>query len=155
MAREKEAQKWKLSRLKDHPQQATMFGHLSDEELQALADDMREIGQQDPIEILPCGTILTGHQRARAARLLGCTEVGVIVRGDLDMGGAAAQECHFINDNLIRRHLSPLARARSIRRLLEIEVGERPGGLDGSRKERLKEELARRLHLSLRSVNRY
>src|SRR5262249_14963298 len=117
--------------------------------------DMREIGQQDPIEILPCGTILTGHQRARAARLLGWTEVWVIVRGDLDKAGAAAQECHFINDNLIRRHLSPLARARSIRRLLEIEVGERPGGIDGSRKERLKEELARRLHLSLRSVNRY
>src|SRR5262245_20047175 len=149
------SQRWKLSRLKGHPRQVMLFGDVSDEELRALAEDMREHGQRDPAEILPDGTGLTGHQRIRAARLLGWEEIDVVVRRDLAEAGAAAQEKHFINDNLLRRHLSPLGRARSIRRLLEIEAGRRPGELSGGKKEALKEELGKRLNLSLRSVNRY
>jgi ParB family chromosome partitioning protein len=149
------SQKWKLARLKGHPQQAAMFGDVSDEELQALAEDMRAHGQRDPVEVLPDGTVLTGHQRIRAARLLGWAVITVVVRHDLAEAGPAAQEQHLINDNLLRRHLSPLGRARSIRRLLEIEAGRRPGGLTGRKKEALKDELGKRLTLSLRSVNRY
>src|SRR5262245_14825067 len=93
-------QRWKLARLKGHPLQAVMFGDLSDEELRALAEDMREHGQRTPVEVLPDGTVLTGHQRIRAARLLGWTEITVVVRRDLAEAGPAAQETHFINDNL-------------------------------------------------------
>jgi ParB family chromosome partitioning protein len=156
MAKDKQApQRWKLSQLRDHPQQAAMFGDLSEEELRVLAEDMRKHGLRTPLEILPDGTVLTGHQRIRAARLLGWTEISVVVRHDLAEAGPAAQETHFINDNLLRRHSSPLGRARSIRRLLEIEAGSRPGGLSGRKKEALKEALGKRLGLSLRSVNRY
>jgi ParB-like chromosome segregation protein Spo0J len=132
-----------------------MFGDVSDSELRALAEDMRVHKQKDPVEILPDGTVLAGHQRIRAARLLGWMEVDVVIRYDLAEAGAAAQEKYIIVNNLVRRHLSPLGRARCIRHLLEIEAKKRPGGLDGRRKEDVKKELVERLNLSLRSVNRY
>src|SRR5215510_2358776 len=84
-------QKWKISRLKNHPLQKTMFGDLPDAELRALAEDMRANKQKDPVEILPDGTVLAGHQRIRAARLLGWAEVDVVIRHDLAEAGAAAQ----------------------------------------------------------------
>src|SRR3954453_15267104 len=106
-----ERARWKLSRLRVHPRQAAMFGDVSDEELKALAEDMRKDGQRDPVEALPDGTILAGHQRVKAAKVLGWKEVDVVVRHDLAADGAAA-EAHLINSNLVRRHLSPLSRAR-------------------------------------------
>src|SRR5262249_60344055 len=75
-------QKWKISRLKKHPLQETMFGDLPDAELRALAEDMRVNKQKDPVEILPDGTVLAGHQRIRAARLLGWPEGDGIIRQD-------------------------------------------------------------------------
>jgi ParB/RepB/Spo0J family partition protein len=146
---------WRLSRLKEHPEQAAMFGDVSDEELKALAEDMDKNGQRDPVHILPDGVILAGHQRVRAARLLGWKEIEVIVRDDLAEAGPQAQETFLVNDNLLRRHLSPLGRARCLRRLMELESNSRTGGLDWKSKEALKEQLGRRLNLSLRSVNRY
>src|SRR5262245_52989614 len=102
---------WKLSRLKDHPLQAAAFGDLPEQELEALAEDMRKNGQRQPVEALPDGTVVTGHQRVRAARMLGWAEVAVVVRADLARAGEAAVEAHLLADNLVRRHLTPLARA--------------------------------------------
>ena len=67
--------KWKLDRLKEHPRQIEMFGNLSDSELQALAEDMKTNGQQEPLEICPDGTVISGHQRWRAAIILGWVEI--------------------------------------------------------------------------------
>lgn len=145
--------KWKVSRLKEHPKQASMFGDLPDEELQTLAEDMRKHGQRQPVEILPDGTVLAGHQRVRAAKLLGWEEVEVVVRHDLADDPSAAER-FFISDNLVRRHLSPLARARSIQRLMEIERAA-GGRYRDTSKEVLKAKLGKQLNLSVRSVNRY
>src|SRR5262249_46466810 len=82
----------------------------------------------------------------RAVRKLGWTHVPVVVRRDLAEAGAAACEQYFINDNLLRRHLTGLGKARCIHRLLEL-VGSRGG--------ELKERIAERMGLSVRSVNRY
>ena len=147
--------KWKISRLKKHPKQDEMFGDISEEERRALADDMERNGQRQPVEIRPDGTIIAGHQRVLAATLLGWAEIDVVVRYDLEEKGDAAVEKEFIDDNLIRRQLSPLARARCIRRLMEIEAGGRTGGLGWKGKEELKATMGRRLHVSPRSVSRY
>ena len=59
-------------------------------EIEALARDMDENGLRDPVEVLPDGTLVTGHQRVRAAGLLGWEEIDVVVRHDLaDRGDAA------------------------------------------------------------------
>jgi hypothetical protein len=146
--------KWKISKLKKHPKQDEMFGDLPYEEHRALADDMKRKGQRHPVEIRPDGTIIAGHQRVLAALLLGWTEIDGVIRYDFEEIADAAVEKEFIDDNLIRRQLSALARARCIKRLMEIESG-RAGGLDWKGKEELKSKIGKQHHLSSRSVSRY
>jgi ParB/RepB/Spo0J family partition protein len=116
---------------------------------------MGKHGLRQPVEILSDGTIITGHQRVRAGKVLGWKEIEVVVRTDLEEAGPSAVEAHFLSDNLIRRQLSPLGRARCIQRLFTIEHGCRSGMLFGEKKEELKTKIASQLGLSLRSVNRY
>jgi ParB/RepB/Spo0J family partition protein len=150
-----ETRKWKLSKLKKHPRQDEFFGDLPDAELRALATDMQRHGLRQPIEIRPSGEIITGHQRVLAAELLNWTEIDAIVRRDLDDKGDAAVEAHFLADNLHRRQLSPLGRARCRKRLMEIESGSRNGVLDWRQKEKLKATIGAQLRLSPRSLSRY
>src|SRR5262249_46174800 len=91
-----------------------------------------------------------GHQRARAAKLLGWVEIDVIVRDDLQAAGPVAAAKSLITDNLLRRHLSALVRARCIMELVELEQ-------DGRRssQEAVKARVAQQLGLSPRSINRY
>src|SRR6266404_5410809 len=56
MIKASNSRKWEIAKLKEHPRQAAMFGDVSDEELQRLANDMRA-GQRQPVEIVPDGTI--------------------------------------------------------------------------------------------------
>ena len=85
--------------LHDHPSQAGLFGNVPDDDLAELAADMTERGQQIPVEILPDGTIITEHQRVRAARLLQWEEIDVIVRHDLEKEGEGQQgPCYNSSD---------------------------------------------------------
>jgi ParB family chromosome partitioning protein len=146
---------WRLAKLKDHPLQAATFGDLPEAEIAALAEDLKANGQKVPIDVLPDGTVVAGHQRVRAARMLGWKAVAAVVRTDLAEAGPAAVEAHFLGDNLHRRHLSPLARARCVRRLLELDAGRATRSFTDRQREQLKTAIGRRLGLSLRSVNRY
>jgi len=148
------AQRWKVTDLKEHPKQAEIFGDVSESELQDLAELLRKEGQRHPVEILPSGVVLAGHQRVRAAKLLGWSHVDVVIRHDLADAGPAAAEMFFIQDNLVRRQLSPLARARCIQQLFILESKSR-FGLDEKSKEKLKAKIALQHGLSVRSVNRY
>jgi ParB family chromosome partitioning protein len=116
--------KWTIARLKEHPKQADLFGDVTDEELKALAENMRINGLQQPIEVLPDGTIVCGYQRVRAARVLGWKRIEVVVRDDLFRAGPLAVETRLIDDNFHRRQLSPLGRARCMKRHLEIKTGD-------------------------------
>lgn len=147
--------RWKIAKLKDHPRQAEMFGDVGDGELKALAENMGKRGLRDPVHVTPDGTVIAGHQRVRAAKLLGWTEIDVVVRHDLAAEGDSAIEEHFLEDNFVRRHLSPLARARCIKRLMELEEGRSVDRFGFSKKEELKARIAARMGLSPRSVSRY
>lgn len=147
--------RWKIAKLKDHPRQAEMFGDVGEEELKALAENMDKRGQRDPVHVTPDGTVVAGHQRVRAAKRLGWKEIDVVVRHDLAAEGAAAVEEHFLEDNFVRRQLSPLARARCIKRLMELEEGREVARFGFTKKEQLKARIAARMGLSARSVSRY
>jgi ParB-like chromosome segregation protein Spo0J len=99
--REQKTEMWPIRRLKKHPQQDALFPELPDAEFEAFKQDMQLRKQQKPIEILPDGTIVAGHQRVRAAKALGWTEVEVVVRHDLAQRGEDAIVAHLIRDNLI------------------------------------------------------
>lgn len=147
-------QQWKLTKLKPHPRQATMFDDLPEVELLALAEDIKANGLRHPVEILPDGTIVAGHQRCRAAKHLKWTEIDVVVRHDLAEQGDDAVEAHFIRDNFTRRQLTPLGQARCVKRLMDVE-GKVASWNRYGRREALKEEIGKRLQISSRTVARY
>lgn len=112
--------------LKPHPRQADLFRDVSETEITELAARIHRAGMDCPIEILPDGTIIKGHQRLRAVKKLGWTEVDIFVREDL-AGDEAETVCELIEDNVVRRQLSKLALARAYRDLDKHQKGRRPG----------------------------
>jgi ParB family chromosome partitioning protein len=155
MANREKTGKWPVKKLKDHPQQGKLFGELAEGEIQALADDMQRRGQQEPVEILPNGTIICGHQRVRAAKKLGWTHVKVVVRHDLAKRGKDAVLQHLIADNLVRRHLSLLDRARCIRALVDVEKDSCRDWVGEVSEAAVQAKIAKQLGVSLKTVQRY
>ena len=152
MAKGKKVQKWEISKLRPHPRQAELFKDLNDFELAQLAADMDRNGQQVPIEILPDGTIIAGHQRVRAAKLLGWTEIDVLVRDDLESLGPCAILTRLIEDNYHRRHDDAL----SVARCAKVLVDQSEYSSEWERRQDLLEEIKQRLNLSSdRNANRY
>jgi ParB family chromosome partitioning protein len=145
---------WSIRKLKRHPQQDSLFDDLPEAQFQAFVESMRP-GQDVPIEILPDGTIITGHQRVRAARALGWREIKVIVRHDLAQQGEDAVLARLIGDNLNRRHLSPLARARSICRLCEVLKRQADDDSGRFSEAAVRRKIAEQLGVSDKTVLRY
>lgn len=146
--------KWKVAKLKPHPRQAANFPDLSESELQLLADDIDRNGLQTPLEVLSNGTVVCGHQRLRAVKLLGWKEVDVFVNQDLASKGEAAIEQRLIEDNVNRRQLDPLEIARAYRRLRELNR-HLPSKLRNVVGEgRIRDVLGERFGISGRSLDR-
>ncbi|MDB5309431.1 MAG: ParB domain protein nuclease [Gemmataceae bacterium] len=144
---------WPLDRLKPHPRQAALFGDTTEEEIRTLAEDLRRHGLQHPVEALPDGTLVCGHRRVAAAQLLGWDEIRVRIRADLAADPAAA-ETRLIQDNLMRRQLSPLAVARCYLGLRHL-VAARPGGrLPDAARGDVRDLVGRQLGLSGRHLDR-
>lgn len=55
----------------------------NDEAVEGVAESIREFGFKVPIVIDSAGTIIAGHTRYKAAKVLGLTEVPCIVADDL------------------------------------------------------------------------
>ena len=142
-----------IKSLKSHRSQADLFGLVSDVEIEQLADDMKRNGQRVAIEILPDGTIVCGHQRVRAAKLLGWEEIRCWVRDDLEKAGDVAIDKRLIEDNLNRRQMTPLAVARCYLHLREMERDGWNAREDAEGD--LRDHLADRFNLSGRQLDRY
>lgn len=145
----KTIEKRRLADLSPHPKQAGLFEELPEEQIKALAENIKANGLHHEIEILPDGTIVCGHQRARALKLLGWEEVNCWVRYDLD---DLAVEARLIDDNLQRRQLSPLEAARCYKRLKEM--GWNRWTDEVKKREDLRDVIGRRLGLSGRKLDR-
>jgi hypothetical protein len=126
---------------------------------------MRRNGLQHFVEILPNRTIICGHQRVRAARLLGWTSITCWVRDDLEAAGEIAIERRLIEDNLHRRQLSKLEQARCYRNLRELAEHEESMASDddnqlltvGKKRKRgdTRDVLAERFDKSGRTMDRW
>jgi hypothetical protein len=109
-----------LDALRPHPRQQEIFGDVADHEIEELAASIGSRGLDHPIEILPNGRILRGHQRVRALRRLGKYRI----RGSRSVrsrGRRARVELAFLEDNLIRRNLGKLALARGYQALRDLQ----------------------------------
>lgn len=151
-----------LASLVHYPDQDQFFDDLPDHELKELAEDIKRNGLKHPIEVLsenqaglPPDTILRGHQRLRALHLLGCEETTVRVRYDLAEATRDEIDRVFLGDNVHRRQLDPLAKARAGLRLLEIEKGREPGSLKPGENSGARERVGKILNMSGRNLDRY
>jgi hypothetical protein len=77
------------------------------------------------------------------------------VRHDLVAAGEAAIEAYFVTSNLIRRQLSPLGRARCIRRLMEVEKSQFTSNYNWWDRDELKQRVGKAMGMSARNISRY
>ena len=148
-------QKWCITRLKVNVGQGTFYGDMPEVELNALVADIDKNGLRQPIEILPDGTIIDGHQRRRAAEVLGWTHIDVIVRYDLADKTDADRELAFLKSNHLRRHQHPLDRARIAKRLIELRRQRLTGELDKREEQELRDQIGQLMGCSPRNASRY
>ena len=94
--------------------------HFDDEALASLADSIREHGVLQPLLVRPLPNskyqIIAGERRWRACRMLGLSEVPVIIK---EMEDVTAAEIALI-ENLQREDLSPLEEAEGYQELIDI-----------------------------------
>lgn len=113
-----DTQTWPIADLKQNPDQE-LFSDLSDHAFDELVESIKKVGLRDPIVITPDGVLVSGHQRVRAYRRLGWTEIDVhVVEGD--------GRREFAKSNLNRHQLGQLAVARVVEFLLKVEIDENP-----------------------------
>jgi ParB-like chromosome segregation protein Spo0J len=150
----RETETRRLADLKDHPAQAAFFTDLDPAALAALVADIRRNGLREPLEVLPDGTILSGHQRRRALLKIGETEAPVVVRKDLAADPAAAERA-FLEANANRRQLSKLDRARVVLRLVEIEKKRPRGRLRPDEAAEARDRVGATIGMTGRNLGRY
>jgi ParB family chromosome partitioning protein len=148
-------EQWPLADLKPHSRQAEFFPPPDEREVMELAGDLEANGLLQPVEVLPDGTIVCGHKRVQAARMLGWPRISVWIRADLDAAGPAAVETRFLQDNVTRHQLSPLQLARCYQRLRELAKGVGRDGLADHDREDLRDVVGRKLKQSGRNLDRY
>jgi hypothetical protein len=155
-------EKRKLSDLIPFPSQARFFADLLDDKLRRLAALIERDGVHPMIQVLPKNiagfaenTIVRGHQRVRALKLLEFSEYEVLVRYDLAGASADTIEREFLEENLARRDMDMIEQARAALRLFEIEKGRPTAGLSDWDKAAARERIAKTLNRSGKSLQRY
>jgi hypothetical protein len=141
--------------LSPHPQQNNLFAPPSQQEIERLADDIVRNGPRQPIEILPDRTIIRGHSRVLAAKHAGLEVLPAIIRHDLAEGGEAAVLKALAEDNLNRRHLSPLEIAKSVAVIMGNDITKASGRNLSRAMSRLQTQIAEQFGISRKTLQRY
>ena len=89
-----------IAELKQHPRNTETFRDLTGEEFEDLKASISEHGIIEPVIVNQHGVIICGHQRVRACRVLGITDVPVVVR---EVASDEEHETLLIEENLRRR----------------------------------------------------
>lgn len=110
-----------LSQLSDHPINATIYQDTPVEELSEMMLSIQEFGIREPIQILSTGRILSGHRRAKAARLLGHSTVPCLVRHDIKTEQQA--QIILITHNAFQREKTNTERMREIAAYVDLISG--------------------------------
>lgn len=152
----------RLDDLRAHPDQAQFFPPLSDDNLKALAEDIEANGLNFPIEVLPkndaglpADTIVRGHQRLRALKLLKEAETEMLVRYDLADATRDEIDAEFLRDNLNRRQMDKLSSARVTLALLEKEQGRKVRMNDWGESSSARDVVGKAIGMSGRNLQRY
>jgi ParB-like chromosome segregation protein Spo0J len=148
----------KVADLDPHPRQSELFGNLPDDEFEALVADIKAHNVETPIIVMANrDTVVCGYQRRRAAEQAGLETVPCLVREDLTDSESADVLGLLIRDNIMRRHLRPMQKARLAKQLAALEIerradepGDRPQGT-----ELVRDAVGRVLGITGREADRY
>lgn len=141
--------------LRSHPLQEYYFPGEAGADVDELAADILTNGLQQPIEITPDGTIISGHRRRIAMMQLviqGYEQYlvqEVLVRYDLAANGEDAIKKRFLEENRNRRHLTPMAYAKVSRDIYDSKVGSNQSYAD------LKQQIAEKFKVDPRTLERW
>jgi ParB-like chromosome segregation protein Spo0J len=142
-----------------HPRQAELVGDMPAAEFEALVAHIAANGIRNPLIVMADGkTVVCGHQRLRAARQLGIKTIACIVRADFVEADDPRVIEALLSDNLRRRQLGSLEKARYTKTLFEIELGHRlepENSSDWHNKIAVRDSVGRILGCSGRNAARY
>ncbi len=141
-----------LSTLTPHSQQDLLYAPPSPEELKRLAADIERNGLRQAIEILTDGTIIRGHSRVLAAKQIGLTTLPAIVLEGLSESDVLKA---LAEDNLNRRHLSPLEIAKSFAVIQSSSLKDATGENLSRAMSRLQKQIAQQFGISKKTLQRY
>lgn len=140
--------------LRPHPRLMEVFPP-NEADIERLRADIEVHGLDKPLEVLPDGTVIAGHTRLEAVRRLGWADVPVIIRHDLAEQGDAVVFEYGCRDNLQRRQLSMLGRARAAVALIENHADCPLEQIGRGDRENAKAFVAAAMGVELRTVNRW
>jgi len=154
----------RLEKLRPHPSQKKYFGSFGGFEYQTLKTDIAANGQLVPIDVMPADnaagldpyTIISGHTRCKILIELGFEKGRVRIRHDLADASREEIDSMFLTDNIARRQLSKLARAKIALelyrlRLKTLEVNKS----ELLSREVIREEIAGIVDMKPRNMQRY
>ena len=144
-----------INALKPHPKNAEFFDDASGEAFEKLKDSISHLGVLTPLRVASDMTIISGHQRWRACKELGLTQVPVIIAEELE--DEDDKEMQLIASNFGRMKNDPVKQARLIQEYERLE-GIRNGGDRKSERHNValktQVDIAKELGVDVRTLQR-
>lgn len=144
-----------ISVLKPHPKNNEFFDDLNGEEFERLKNSIKDEKIYTDILVSPDMTIISGHQRVRAAKELGMILVPIKIDEDLQDENSKLRA--LISNNFGRRKNDPVKDRKALATYVELKGYEH----GGNRKSRCQDgtlisldEIAKELNMSKRNLQR-
>ena len=157
MERKQMGQKINISVLKPHPKNNEFFDDLNGQEFERLKNSIRDEKIYTDILVSPDMTIISGHQRVRAAKELGMTLVPIKIDDDLQDENLKLRA--LISNNFGRRKNDPAKDRKALATYVELK-GYKHGEMGNGRKKTCQngtstlDEIAKELNMSKRNLQR-
>ncbi|MFU0783824.1 MAG: Chromosome segregation protein Spo0J, contains ParB-like nuclease domain [Thermoanaerobacterium thermosaccharolyticum] len=126
-------QKIKVELLKIHPRNREFFDDMEGDKWKDFVESIKTSGIIQPLIVTDDYVVISGHQRLKAAKELGLTEVPCEVREYVDKNGITAEDWKLkdlLESNLMQRgigNINPMKSARCIGELKRIYNVKRGG----------------------------
>lgn len=143
--------------LKPHPKNNEFFDDLNGEEFERLKNSIKDEKIYTDILVSPDMTIISGHQRVRAAKELGMTLVPIKIDEDLQDENSKLRA--LISNNFGRRKNDPVKDRKALATYVELK-GYKHGEIGNGRKKKdhnglsTLDEIAKDLNMSTSNLKR-
>ncbi|TWU35661.1 Nucleoid occlusion protein [Novipirellula aureliae] len=148
------SKKVRIENLTHHQWQGSIISDLQPKEFASLKNDIEQRGLQTPILVTRDFMVIDGHQRLRACVELKFDEIDAVY---FEPTSEHERDQAFLLNNIQRRQMGVVARARAIQKLVEIERAKMFGCRSRPTASQLRDRIAKSIggSMSGRTVDRY